>query len=39
MRQEAELAVSYDLRLTYADMANQWEEMARKAEVEEKLKH
>ena len=39
MRAEAERAVSYDLRLTYSDMANQWEEMARKAEVEGRLKH
>ena len=39
MREEAERAVSYDLRQTYSDMANQWEEMARKTEVEERLKH
>ena len=39
MRAEAERALTYDLRLTYADMANQWEEMARKAEVEARLKH
>ena len=39
MRQEAERAVSYDLRQTYSDMADQWETMARKAEVEERLKH
>ena len=39
MRQEAERAVSLDLRRTYSDMAEEWEAMARKTEVEERLKH
>lgn len=39
MRQEAEWAESDVLRATYIGMANEWDALALKTEVESRLKH